>query len=363
MKTILFTGGGTLGPVTPLLSAARLLRERNPDVKIVWIGTPEGPERELVEQAGYEFRSLKAPKLDRTRIWTMPFVIPQFIVSAVRAYGMLQEVEPSVVVSAGAYVSVPVAFMAKVLGIPVIIEQLDVTPGIANRLMAKIAKKIFVTWPENLSAFPKNKTEVAGGSVRRSILLGEAHLARERFQLRRAVPTVLVIGGGTGAASMNEIFLTIGPELVKFTNVIHLTGKGKMLPGLEKIGDAYRAVEFLGEAMADAYALSDIVVARAGMGTIMEVAALKKPTILIPMAGSHQEQNAKALESRSAAVALYGGATPQNMLQAIKKLAHDDVQQADLSEAVGKLFVFTLDERMVEEIEQSAKPHDLGNAG
>jgi UDP-N-acetylglucosamine--N-acetylmuramyl-(pentapeptide) pyrophosphoryl-undecaprenol N-acetylglucosamine transferase len=360
MKTILFTGGGTLGPVTPLLSAARLLRERNPEVKIVWIGTPEGPERELVERDGYEFRALKAPKLDRTRIWTLPFIIPQFIVSSIKAYSMLQDIEPSTVVSAGAYVSVPVAFMAKVLGIPVIIEQLDVTPGIANKLMAKVAKKIFVTWPENLSAFPKGKTEVAGGSVRKSMLLGEAHLARERFGLHRPLPTVLIIGGGTGAASMNEMLVTIGPELVKSANVIHLTGKGKMLPGLEKIGDGYHALEFLGESLADAYALADVVVARAGMGTIMEIAALKKPTVLVPIAGSHQEQNAQAVESRNAALVLPPGATPQNLLQMIQKLSHDDLRRADLSEAAGKLFVFELDEKLVSAVECS---HDLGNAG
>jgi UDP-N-acetylglucosamine--N-acetylmuramyl-(pentapeptide) pyrophosphoryl-undecaprenol N-acetylglucosamine transferase len=362
MKTILFTGGGTLGPVTPLLSAARLLRERNPDVKIVWIGTPDGPERELVERDGYEFRSLKAPKLDRTRLWTLPFVIPQFIVSSVKAYSMLQDIEPAAVVSAGAYVSVPVAFMAKVLSVPVIIEQLDVTPGIANKLMAKVAKKIFVTWPENLSAFPKLKTEVAGASVRKSMLLGEAHLARERFGLRQSLPTVLVIGGGTGAASMNETFLTIGPELVKSVNVIHLTGKGKMLPDLQKIGVGYHALEFLGESLADAYALADVVVARAGMGTIMEVAALKKPTILIPIANSHQEQNAEAVASRGAAVVIGSGTTPQHLLQTLQRLAQDDLKRADLSEAVGKLFAFTLDERMVDAVAQYI-PHDLGNAG
>ncbi len=359
MKTVLFTGGGTLGPVTPLLSAARLLREINPDVKIVWIGTPDGPERELVERDSYEFRSLKAPKLDRTRPWTLPLVLPQFIISCFQAYAMLQDIDPFTVVSAGAYVSVPVAFMAKTLGIPVVIEQLDVVPGIANKLMARVAKKIFVTWPENLSAFPKGKTEVAGGSVRKSMLRGEAHLARERFGLRRTLPTILVIGGGTGAASMNEIFLTIGPELVKFANVIHLTGKGKMLPGLEQIGDGYKAVEFLGESLADAYALADVVVARAGMGTIMEVAALKKPTILIPIPGTHQEANAKAVESRGAALSLFGDATPQNLLQAIKKLIQDDLKRAELSEAVGKLFLFNLDEMLVSAVEY---PHDLGNA-
>ncbi len=367
MRTVLFTGGGTLGPVTPLLSAARLLRERNPDVKIVWIGTLTGPEKELVERDGYEFLGLSAPKLDRTRFWTLPLVIPQFIVSSVKAYSLLQEIDPLVVVSAGAYVSVPVAFMAKLLGLPVIIEQLDVTPGIANKLMAKVAQKIFVTWPENLKAFPKGKTEVAGASVRRSMLLGEANLARERYGLRRPLPTVLVIGGGTGAASMNEMFLTIGPELVKSANVIHLTGKGKMLSGLEKIGDGYKAVEFLGESLADAYALADVVVARAGMGTIMEVSALKKPTILVPIAGSHQEQNAQAVAGRGACVVIGGGSTPQHLLQAIQKLTQDELKRADLSEAVGKLFPFGLDEGMVGAIEgfviKDASPHELGNAG
>ncbi len=347
-KTYLFTGGGTLGPVTPLLSAAELLRDQEPDARIVWIGTPEGPERQLVEASRFEFFALSAPKLDRTRLFTLPFVIPKFFISCVRANAYLQDLDPAVVVSAGAYVSVPVAVMARIMGIPVIIEQLDVTPGIANRIMAKFAAKILVTWPENMASFSKAKTELVGGSVRRMVMLGQAKLARERYGLRSNVPTVLVLGGGTGAASLNASLATIGPELVKEANVIHVTGKGKLTPELAAIGSGYAPVEFLGEGLADAYALADVVVARAGMGTLMELVALQKPTILVPIPNSHQEANANAVAARGAAIVLQKETTPQQLFQSVRKLLHDPSSRENLAANMGKLFPLKAEERLIE---------------
>jgi UDP-N-acetylglucosamine--N-acetylmuramyl-(pentapeptide) pyrophosphoryl-undecaprenol N-acetylglucosamine transferase len=365
--TVLFTGGGTLGPVTPLLSAARLLRERRTDVRIVWVGTPDGPERELVERDGHEFFALKAPKFDRTRVWTLPCLLPRFVLSVFRANTILNEIQPDVIVSAGAYVSVPVAYAARTKSLPVILEQLDIVPGIANKLMAPLAEKIFVTWEENKKSFSQKKVEVVGGSVRKSMLRGEARLAVERFGLRPHTPTVLIIGGGTGAVTLNELFAVIGPELVKRANVIHLTGRGKMIPALQKFGAGYYATEFLGEGLADAYAAADLVVARAGMGTIMEVAALKKATLLIPLPGTHQEANARAVASRAGAMVLPPGTTPQNVLQTLFKIVGDEAFRARLSEGVGKCFPFLADERMVEEIERQfmkeAPSHDLGKTG
>ncbi|MFA5946123.1 MAG: UDP-N-acetylglucosamine--N-acetylmuramyl-(pentapeptide) pyrophosphoryl-undecaprenol N-acetylglucosamine transferase [Patescibacteria group bacterium] len=356
MKTYLFTGGGTLGPVTPLLASAELLREREPDAKIVWIGTPNGPEKSLVESAHFEFISLSAPKFDRTRLWTMPFVLPKFLLSCIRANAILQDLEPQAIVSAGAYVSVPMVVVAKTLGIPVIIEQLDVTPGIANRIMTPFASKILVTWEENMKSFPKKKTALIGGTVRRMITLGQASMARERYGLRADAPTILVLGGGTGAAMLNELMLTIGPELAKEANVIHLTGKGKLMMGLSAIGHGYVPLEFLGEGMADAYALADLVVARAGMGTIMELVALRKPTILVPLPYSHQEANAYAVQARGGAIVLGAGSTPQNLLQTIRKLLKDEPARQTLAQNMGKLFPLGGEEKLVEAIQAIVLP-------
>ncbi|MFZ2681906.1 MAG: glycosyltransferase [Patescibacteria group bacterium] len=343
---VLMTGGGTLGPVTPLLAVVTEWRKRDPDVKVSWIGTQTGPERVLVEGAKINFESIVAPKLDRTRWWTVPLVPLLLVISCFQAYRMLNKLQPDIVMSAGAYVSVPVAWMARVKGIPVWVHQLDVIPGLANRLMARVATKISVTWTESLSSFPANKTEVVGAMARKFVKAGDQQIARERYGFAADKPTVLVMGGGTGAASVNSLMLTIAPELVRTANVLHLTGRGKLLGALTELDANYVAVEFLHEGMADAYAVADVVVARAGMGTIAELAALGKPTILLPILDSHQEANARAVVERQAAE-LVGFLTPQTLLQAIVKLLQDKPRQLELSHNIRGIFALNADERIV----------------
>ena len=343
---ILMTGGGTLGPVTPLLAVAAEWRKRDPDVKISWIGTPHGPERVLLESAKIDFYPLTAPKFDRTRLWTLPFVPPLLLWSCFQAWRQLSSLQPDLVMSAGAYVSVPVVWMARLKGMPVWVHQLDVLPGLANKLMARVANKISVTWNESAAGFPEYKTEVVGAMARKFVKVGEQHMARERYGFAADKPTVIEMGGGTGAANLNDMMLTIAPDLLKRANVLHLTGKGKMLGSLESIGAHYVAVEFLNEGMADAYAVADVVVARAGMGTIAELAALGKPTVLIPMPGTHQEANAKALVDRDAAE-MVRQLTPQTLLQAIERLLTNQTRREQLAHNIRGIFALNADERIV----------------
>lgn len=345
---ILMTGGGTLGPVTPLLAVAAEWRKRDPEVKISWIGTPSGPEKVLVESAKIEFHALAAPKFDRTRWWKLPVVPFLLLWSCGRAWRLLTSLQPDLVMSAGAYVSVPVVWMAKLKGIPVWVHELDVIPGLANKLMAKVATKISVTWSESLSAFPEKKTKVVGAMARKFVKVGEQQMARERYGFSADLPTVLVMGGGTGAAKINEMMSIIAPELLKKANVLHLTGKGKMLGSLAAAGANYVAVEFLNEGMADAYAVADVVVARAGMGTIAELAALGKPTVLIPIPGSQQEANAQALVNRDAGEVIEY-LTPQTLMQAIDHLLDHPERREELAHNIRGLFALNADERIVHE--------------
>ncbi len=344
---ILFTGGGTLGPVTPLLAVAAEWRKRDPHVKLTWVGTPDGPERVLVEAAKIPFVALSSPKLHRHKPWTWPFIPFAFVASCFRSFTILREAEPTLVMSAGAYVSVPVVWMAALLRIPSWIHQLDVEVGVANKLMAPVAKRISMTWEENIRDFGAQKSIVVGAMIRPFLRLGDAQTARELLILSKEKPTVFVIGGGTGAASMNEMFAVIGHELIRHANVIHLTGRGKMLTSLEAIGDGYVAREFMGEGIADAFAVADVVVCRAGMGTIAEAVALGKPTILIPIPG-HQEANAKALADRGAAEVL-SHLTPQTLLQSILRLVEQPERREALSTKIRTVFPTNGDERIVHE--------------
>lgn len=349
-KHILFTGGGTLGPVTPLLAIAAEWRKRDPRVRFTWIGTPNGPERALVEAAKIPFIACSVPKFDRTRWWTWPFVPFALAWSCVRAFRMLVELEPLLMMSAGAYVSVPFAWAGRFCGVPTWIHQLDVLPGLANKLMAPFARRISVTWEENVVYFGAKKTMVVGGMIRPFLRFGDAVTARELFGLRKDMPTVLVLGGGTGASRMNELFATIGPDLVRHANVVHITGRGKMLGALESIGEGYVAREFVGEGMADMLAVADVVVCRAGMGTITELVALGKPAILLPLPG-HQEANAKALEHRGA-VEIVRHLTPQTLLQSILRYVESREKRDVLTSRIHVVFPTNGDERIVHEAEK-----------
>lgn len=347
MNHILLTGGGTLGPVTPLLAIAAEWRKRDPQVKLTWIGTPDGPEKILVEQAKISFIPFAAPKFDRTRWWTWPTIPFALLLSCIRAFRMLAELEPTMVMSAGAYVSVPFAWVAKFLKIPVWIHQLDVTPGLANKLMAPVAARISVTWEENVKQYGAKKTLVVGAMIRPFLRLGDAVTARELFGLRKDMPTVLVTCGGTGSTRINEAMAIIGTELVRHANVIHITGRGKMLTALESIGDGYVAREFVGEGLADIYAVADVVVCRAGLGTIAELVALGKPSVIVPLEGQ-QETNAKVLEDRGAAEVLRH-VTPQTLLQAILRYTdHSEKREAMVTKARA-VFPTNGDERIVHE--------------
>lgn len=346
---ILFTGGGTLGPVTPLLSVAAQWRRRDPDVRCSWIGTPKGPERLLVEGAKIPFFSLSAPRMNRYRKWTYPFIPFHMAWSMWQAAKMLKEMKPDMVLSAGAYVSVPVVLVAWCMRIPIWIHELDVRPGLANRIMAPFARRISTTWAESAQAYAAKKTSVVGTMVRGTLALGDRVSARDRYGLRADLPTVLILGGGTGASSLNETMLVIADEVLRMANVIHLTGRGKMIPALQSFqeqGKPYVALEFLHEGMADAYAVADIVVARAGMGTISELAALGKPSIILPLPGSQQEENAKALQAQEAADVLLA-VTPQVLLQAITRMIQSNEHRSACAEHIRRIFPVNADERIV----------------
>lgn len=349
---ILMTGGGTLGPVTPLLAIVDQWRKQDPTVRVTWIGTPGGPEREIIESHDIEFRSLKAPKMSRHKPWLWPLIPLMLAYSSFRAYSMLHDDRPDMIFSAGGFTSVPIVWVGKFMRIPSWIHQLDVQPGLANRLMAFAARRISVTWSESAAAFPKKKTDVYGGLARPDVLDGNGYRFLKRYGLNYDLPTVLVLGGGTGAASINQAVEVTARELAQNMNLILLTGKGKMTDRLKQMEvEHFLAKEFLNEEMADALDAADVVVARAGMGTISELVALRKPTVLIPIMGSHQEHNAEALEQRDA-VQVLRHFTPQILAQTIRKLSQDKQVCGRLSKQIGQALDLGAAKRIVHEARQ-----------
>ena len=348
------TGGGSLGPVTPLIAIAREWMRKNPHVHVSWIGTPKGPERMIVEEEGFDFYALSAPKLHRHKKWTWPFIPFLFCFSLFWSFFYLQKLRPNIVFTAGGYVSIPLVLAAWVLRIPSWVHQLDATPGIANKMMAPFAKRISVTWMESFDSFSEKKTLHVGSLVRGEIFHGNKEYVFEKYALDVAKPTVFVTGGGTGAQSINEVMAAIGSDIVKHANVIHLTGIGKMNVALESIAENYVAIELLGKDIANVYDVADVVVARAGMGTILEIAALRKPAILIPLANTDQLSNAQRFEEAEAGQVIHR-LNGQILKQEILHLIEDRDRQVQYQRRLGELFTPHGEVKVVEKAMEMVK--------
>lgn len=313
-RRIVFTGGGTLGSVTPLIAVyEELIGRRDDGVEVQWIGTYHGPERAVVEKAGMQYRAISSGKL--RRYFSLQTVIdPLFIF-----IGFLQSLiyfiswRPSVVVSAGSFVAVPVMYAARLLGVKSVVLQLDLDPGLANKLTAGGASKILVALPEEAQYFSRDKVSVVGIPVRKIVAEVSGLSSSAQVGLKRKlglpvnIPMILVLGGGTGSQAINEIISDALPDLVKDLSVVHVTGLGK--EGVssemkERYGERYFPFDFLQDELIDYMACAELVVTRAGMGTLAELCVMGKKTIVIPIPNSHQEINAEYFRKRGAVVYL-----------------------------------------------------------
>ena len=340
MKIIL-AGGGTGGSVTPLLAIVQELRKQKPEIGFLFIGTRKGvPEKDLVRAQGIQYKSIFSGKLRRyfsLRNCIDPFLI---LFGFIQSFFIILRFKPGAIVSAGGFVCVPVAWAGWLLRIRIFIHQQDIIPGLANKLIAPLAKKITISFEKSLNDFNKTKTVLTGNPVRSWILKGHRQAAVKRFNLEDNLPTLLVIGGGTGAKKINEIIIKIVPELVKFCQIIHLTGQkqGQMSNVKCQMSERCHQYEFLKQDMSDAYAAADLVISRAGMGVLTELSVLGKPTILIPIPDSHQESNAKYFVDQKAVILMnQKDLTPEILLNKIGSLVSSADQRAILSLNISKL--------------------------
>ncbi len=312
---ILLSGGGTLGPVTPLLALAEHLKNGN---DFLWIGTADGPERGFVEAAGIRFASVPAGKIRRyadVRNVTDPF---KNVAGTAAALSLIGEFRPDVHVTAGGFVSVPVAAAGKMRGLPLVVHQQDIEPIRSNLLMARLAAAVTASCDDAAKSFVRFTPDIVGNPVRKFL-----RDAAARPALLATPPTVLVLGGGTGALGLNRRISAALERLTTFCQIVHVTG------GKEAAGERprYRPVTFLKEDLADAYRSADLVISRAGFGTLSELAVFKKPTLLVPLPDSPQEKNARYVVSRNAAELLAERACTVQLLTRVVRRLLDDVDQ------------------------------------
>lgn len=301
---VVYTGGGSGGPTIPLLAVHDHLMQQlgKDELQAEFWGSAQGPEKDLVDQAKIPFSAIPSGKL--RRYWSLKnFVDPIFIaLGFIVGLIKLLSFKPDVVVSAGSFVSVPVAYAAKLLKIPHIIFQMDVHPGLANRLMAPASDALAYLFEDTVKHFPKIAKHQIGPVVRREIEQASAESANRRFDLNADKPVLLVTGGGQGAVGLNQAITTVLDYWLEHFQVVHLTG-----PQHEKADcdhPDYHAMAFITEGMGDLLARSDLVVTRAGLGIMGELACLGKDTVFVPMPRSHQELNCAAVVNKNGAYAL-----------------------------------------------------------
>lgn len=350
---IILTGGGTIGSISPLLELVRALKKKNQKTKFLFL-CPRGGffEKEIIKSNQIPFTPIFGGKLRRYFAFKN-FFDPFFVfLGFIQSFFILSKFKPDIILSAGSFVSVPVVWAGRFLKIPSLIHQQDAASGLANKLMAPAAAKITVTLEESLKDFPKIKTVWTGNPMREEILLGNKEKAIKNFKLKQDLPIILAIGGGTGALALNKLIIQDLPELTKICQIIHLTGKDKNpLCKLHHSLSNYHSYEFLTKEMADVYAVADLVVCRAGMGTLTEISALGKPAIIIPIPNSHQEKNAAIFSRKNAAIVLrQKGLTPQSLTYEIKKLLNNREKLRILSKNIKKAIKQGATEKIIEEI-------------
>ena len=333
---ILLSGGGTMGSVSPLVAVYEEFRKNSNSDDFLFVGTNTGPERKAVESYKIPFRSIASGKFRRYFSWQNITDPIKIVVGFFQALGIIIRFRPDVVVVAGAFVGVPVAYASWLLRIPVVVHQQDIIAGLANKLMANIARKITVSFDVSLKDFNPKKTVLTGNPVRQEFYYCNRDESREFFKLNSDLPVLLVIGGGTGAQGINKLMEKAVTDLTRFCQIIHLTGQGKKI---EIQSENYHQFEFLTSELIDALCVADVVVSRCGISTLSELSIMGKVSVLIPMPDSHQEYNARYYQKHEAALVLsQESMTPAMFVGVIDDLiANHKNQREALSQNVSKI--------------------------
>jgi UDP-N-acetylglucosamine--N-acetylmuramyl-(pentapeptide) pyrophosphoryl-undecaprenol N-acetylglucosamine transferase len=288
---VVFVGGGTAGHVYPGLSIIEAMR-RGPEIH--WIGSRRGIEGGLVAAAGIPFHAIPAGKL--RRYLSLQNVLDVFRVGAalVASVALLARLRPALVFSKGGYVSVPPVIAARLLRIPVLTHESDFDPGLATRINARFADLILTSFEETGRFFPhtlKGRVLTVGNPVRASFGSADPAEGRRLLRLDGARPIVVVLGGSLGSRSINSLFQAIAAELAATCTLVHQTGEGAAQAETMTWAH-YHRLPFIGSEMPHVLAAADLVVCRAGAGTLAELAVVGAPAILIPLTlgGSRGDQ-------------------------------------------------------------------------
>lgn len=298
-KKIVLTGGGTAGHITPNIALLPLFEQLG--YEVTYIGSYEGMEKKLITDYNIPYYGIATGKFRRyfdLKNFTDPFrVIKGFS----EARHILKQIQPDIVFSKGGFVAVPVVRAAASLKIPCVIHESDMTPGLANKLCIPVAEKVCCNFPETMQHIPAEKALLTGSPIRTELLQGDRQAGLKLCRFDNSKPVLMVIGGSLGAAAINQAVREALPRLLEDFQIVHICGNDK-IDNLLLNKPGYMQFEYLKGELKDVFAMADVVISRAGANAICELAALKKPNLLIPLsAGSSrgdQILNARSFEAQ-----------------------------------------------------------------
>lgn len=309
---VIISGGGTGGHIFPAISIANAIKAQHPDAKILFVGAEGRMEMKRVPAAGYEIKALPICGFDRKNLLKNILVLFKILKSQRMAKKIIREFKPMVAVGVGGYASGPTLNVAESLGIPTLLQEQNSYAGVTNKLLARNASKICVAYEHMDRFFPKDKIILTGNPIRQDLLNNDQTKEQvcERFKMKPDKPTILIIGGSLGAQTLNRSVMTRLQEIAQSNiQIIWQCGGyyfNQILEELTQQGqpDNLFVTDFISN-MKEAYAAADLVVSRAGAGSISELCCLGKPVILVPspnVAEDHQTKNALALVDKEAAL-------------------------------------------------------------
>jgi len=334
---ILFAGGGSGGSAAPVIAVAEAARTHWPDASLLYVGTRAGPEAELVRDAGLPFVAVRAGRL-RRYLTLRNLTDPSLVLAGLgQSLGVVRDFRPDVAFGAGGFATVPPLLAARMHRVPIVVHQQDVLPGLANRILAPFACRLTCACAATVPLFRRSQPIVVGNPVRQAVFAGQAERARTVFDLESNLPLVLAMGGGTGALRLNQLVAAAAPDLIASCQIVHLTGAGKVVSGTQS--SRYHQLEFVSREMADLLAAAEVVVTRAGMSSLAEIAALSKAAIVVPMPNSHQEANAAVVEKLGGAIVVQERElAPERLAAIVLALLEDEDRRRAMRTSLATLF-------------------------
>lgn len=342
---VLIAAGGTGGHVYPAIAIADALRETYTGVEILFVGTKDHMEWEVVPRAGYDIDNIWISGFHR-RFTLKNLMFPfKLGVSLLQSIGIVQKFDPDLVISCGGYAAGPVGWIASKMGVPLVIQEQNSFPGVTNRILGKSADLIFIAFKDAESFFPKDKTKLAGNPTRKSLTNVDPKEAYKKFGLNPDKSTLLILGGSGGAKSINEATLLHTKRLHDEMKLQIIWQCGKRY--FDQLQAEIRPQHFDNLILTDfihhmpeAYAVADLVVSRAGALSCSELALTGKPSILVPspnVAGDHQTKNAQSMVEEGAAELMKDVDLKDTLAGLVEKIITDRRKLDEMSKAAKKL--------------------------